>query len=415
MRPEVAPAAEMRGGGAGCSHVPSTDKRRGRMPALDGFRGCAVLAVFFYHFSLPILAANPHGVMTRFVLHVLLSGSVGVDMFFALSGFLITGILLDVRGTPHYFRNFYARRVLRIFPLYYLVLTIAFVGFGWTNAIRPFVPHQAWLWLYVANFAALRHVSFVPMFDHFWSLAVEEQFYLAWPLIVFLLPKRRLMALSIALIGASLIVRCGLIHRGMDAEIAASLTPCRLEGLLLGSLLAMLARSPAELANLRRPAIVVGLVAAAAAFASRALAAPGGMWGLSGVGHFTVPLAFTCVMALAAGGRGMWSAVLSMQWLRFFGKYSYGIYVFHYMFEPWLDKWFWYLPAFPLASILLHLVMALAATLAVAMVSWHLYEKQILKLNRPFDSHASPRQTTPPPQSVDFKRIGTNSQRNRAA
>jgi peptidoglycan/LPS O-acetylase OafA/YrhL len=406
----------MRGGGVGCSHNRSTDNPRARIPALDGFRGCAILAVFFYHFSLPILATNPHGAMTKFVLHVLLSGSVGVDMFFALSGFLITGILLDARSTPNYFRNFYARRVLRIFPLYYLVLTIAFLAMGSTSAIRPYVPHQGWLWLYVANFAGLKHVSFVPMFDHFWSLAVEEQFYFAWPLIVFLLPRGRLMALSIALMAVSLILRCGLIQRGMDAEIAASLTPCRLEGLLLGALLAMLARSPGGLIHLRRPAVVVSLLAAAAAFASRALASPGGVWGLSGVGHFTVPLAFTGVLALAVRGPGMWSAMLSMQWLRFFGKYSYGLYVFHYLLEPWLDKWFWYLPAIPLLSILLHLLLALAAALAVAMASWHLYEKQFLKLNRLFEPSVPPPQTLPPKQISDLPPIGAAPPpQNRAA
>jgi peptidoglycan/LPS O-acetylase OafA/YrhL len=376
------------------------------MPALDGFRGCAVLAVVFYHFSLPILAAGPHGAATKLVLHSLLTGSVGVDMFFVLSGFLITGILLHSREQPHYFRNFYARRILRIFPLYYGVLVVAFLALGWTSAIGPLAPHQGWLWLYVANFAGLFHVSFVPMFDHFWSLAVEEQFYFAWPLVVFFLPRRRLIAVSIALAIGSLLFRCALIHGGMDAELAASLTPCRLEGLVMGSLLAALAASAGGLTSLNRPAIVVGTLAGVAAMASRVLGSAQGMWGLSGIGHFTVPLAFTCVIALAAGGRGVLSRFLSIGWLRFFGKYSYGIYVFHYLFEPWLDKWFWYLPSVPLASILLHLILALAATLAVAMVSWHLYEKQFLKLKRWFEPSAPPRKSFPPTPASDFTPIG---------
>ncbi|HEX4125887.1 MAG TPA: acyltransferase [Tepidisphaeraceae bacterium] len=389
----VTPRAEASGGDAGRAASRGRRLSAQRIPSLDGFRGWAVLAVIFYHFSLPIIAAGAHGIASKALLHFLATGSVGVDMFFALSGFLITGILLDSREEPGYFRNFYMRRVLRIFPLYYGVLLVVFGMLWWTRPIQPFVPHQAWLWLYVANFAGLRQVSMVPMFDHFWSLAVEEQFYLAWPIMVFLLPRRRLLHVALWLIGGSLVLRCALIGSGaLGAELAAGLTPCRLEGLLLGSVLAIIQREPGALSALRRPAIVVGTLAALAAMLSRGVAGAQSVWGLSGVGHFTVPVAFTCVLALAAGGQGMWATVLSMRWLRFFGKYSYGLYVFHYLFEPWLDRWFWLLPAWPVASIVLHMILALAATLAVALASWHLYEKQFLKLKRWFEpgAHASP-------------------------
>ncbi len=362
-----------------------------RMPALDGFRGWAVLAVILYHFSRPMLAEPSHGRAWWAALHLMLAGGYGVDMFFALSGFLISGILLASKADPHYFRNFYMRRVLRIFPLYYGVLIVCFGLLWWTTAIKPFVPHSGWMWLYVTNFAGLKGVSFEPTFDHFWSLAVEEQFYLVWPLVVYLLSTRSLVKLSIALAVVSLLLRCGLISTGvLEPNLAAELTPCRLEGLVLGSLLAVLARQPGGLAGIRHHAIWIGAVAGIAALVSKfVVRSSGGIWGDLGIGHLTVPLAFTCMLALAAEGRGLWARLLSVRWLRFFGKYSYGLYVFHYLFEPWLDARFWYLPSIPLASLLLHMACAVSVVVVIALASWHCYERLFLKLKMRFEDKKS--------------------------
>ena len=136
-----------------------------RIPALDGYRGWAVLAVMLYHFAMP-LVAQQHSRAWWAALHLMLTGAYGVDMFFVLSGFLITGILLDAKSGPAYFRNFYLRRVLRIFPLYYGVLVVCFGLLWWTAPIHPFVAHQGWLWLYVTNFSGLKDVCFQPIFDH---------------------------------------------------------------------------------------------------------------------------------------------------------------------------------------------------------------------------------------------------------
>src|ERR1700741_834818 len=159
------------------------------IPQFDGLRGLAILLVLIGHSG--FLEAMPDAGMleyTRF----------GVDLFFVLSGFLITGILLDSKESPHYFRNFYPRRVLRIWPLYYLVLFLAFVVAPlFQPAMRPTAARD---WsafaFYVQNIVFAHRVTYPFGLGATWSLAVEEQFYLTWPLLVFLLKKRTLAIVS---------------------------------------------------------------------------------------------------------------------------------------------------------------------------------------------------------------------------
>jgi peptidoglycan/LPS O-acetylase OafA/YrhL len=158
-----------------------------RVPVLDGLRGLAILLVMLHHFFQNYV---PEPVwIDRLVFGLMGCGWFGVDLFFVLSGFLITGILYDAKGADRYFLNFYARRTLRIFPLYYAVLVLLFV-------LLPRVPHplaadyvsdsapdQLWFWLYLTNFRiALNggwYSHLVP--SVFWSLAIEEQFYVLYP------------------------------------------------------------------------------------------------------------------------------------------------------------------------------------------------------------------------------------------
>src|SRR5688572_7114217 len=154
---------------------------RGHIPALDGLRGIAVLIVLGFHI---------------FPNHVKF-GWAGVDLFFVLSGFLITGILLESKGTPNYYRNYLAKRTLRIFPLYYFFLIVFFIVFplvGYSDSIYNYdylSSTQSWYWLYIQNWRIFfdPHYPGEDIISHFWSLAIEEQFYIFWPLVIYLIPR----------------------------------------------------------------------------------------------------------------------------------------------------------------------------------------------------------------------------------
>src|SRR5579862_7894518 len=149
----------------------ATASRSTHYPALDGLRGVAILSVMVEHLAPRLLAGG---------------GWVGVDLFFVLSGFLITGVLLDGKDDPHRGRTFYVRRALRIFPLYYA--TLALITFGpLAKALALGLSAQTlgWYWIYGTNWQiALGMAHIGGPIAYFWSLAVEEQFYLIWPLII---------------------------------------------------------------------------------------------------------------------------------------------------------------------------------------------------------------------------------------
>src|ERR1700722_17626132 len=211
------------------------------VPALDGIRGIAILLVIIYHFSvsLSILGfASPVLGFFRF-------GWCGVDVFFALSGFLITGILLDTKSSSGYFRNFYVRRVLRIFPLYYGSLLVVFLlrfalpDAGIWGSHDGLVSPGSMLWplLYLQNFAiALHGPSLTGVTTHYWSLAVEEHFYLAWPLLVWLATRRQIMLLALVTVICSIVARTLLYWHGADLDAIFGLTPLRMDGLAIGAL-----------------------------------------------------------------------------------------------------------------------------------------------------------------------------------
>ena len=174
------------------------------------------------------------------------TGWLGVGVFFVLSGFLITRILLGTKSRPGYFRNFYARRTLRIFPLYFASVAIVLAVSRWleppTTEAAQLRAHQAWLWLYGVNFLSVltsAHLSSAWFsVNHFWSLAIEEQFYFVWPAVVRFSRSRSFAWVCAAVALTSMVARAW-AHRSLGGRAAYLLTYARLDTLMIGALLAV--------------------------------------------------------------------------------------------------------------------------------------------------------------------------------
>ena len=348
------------------------------IPELEGLRGFAVLAVVLYHC---------HARLTgTWIYHSVLWGWAGVNLFFALSGFLITSILLEARGKPHYFRNFYARRALRIWPVYFLLLAVCYTVPEWF--LGDSLAHQS-DWKILTSYAFfvqnLRHFPLPGTLGPTWSLAIEEQYYFVWAPIVLLFgafsPNRLknwlLPAILIAMIAASPIFRLSHAH-----FLNTTHTFIHLEGIAMGSLLALgLHRVQIS----RRTWLTTGLTATVLGFALASTIAGG-----TSFLDTALALGFTGVVlsaVAATGSRNPLSTILRRGPLPFYGKISYGLYMTHILvfvyfgnFDARLDdKYHLGVPG-NLAIVGLRLV----ASTAVATALWYGFESQILKLKRFF-------------------------------
>jgi peptidoglycan/LPS O-acetylase OafA/YrhL len=370
------------------------------MPALDGVRGLAVLMVLLLHFVGGMVPTNE---IEHAVAGVTSYGGYGVELFFVLSGFLITGILYDSRNKAGYFKNFYMRRFLRIFPLYYGVLALVFLVAPLVQALRgPALDflreHQAWAWLYGVNvFIASRGEWSFSYLDHFWSLSIEEHFYFVWPLVVWALGKnpRTLMAVSLSASLGAMLARFLGSALGLSWWTTYVLTPFRLDGLALGGFLAVLGRQPGGRALIVRhlPRVAAGAAAlVAATFAWTRLVTKHGL-------QYVLPLRASLVLVLLAALL-MWALVAPVETMtsRFFrnramvflGTYSYGIYVYHHFVSYYLVT---HRTEFTLArwlgshgaAVALQASLGMALAIGVAWVSYEAFEKPILGLKRFFE------------------------------
>lgn len=349
-------------------------------PALDGLRGLAILLVVVYH--------------NFGFINVFFFGWLGVDLFFVLSGFLITDILLKTVGKKDYLRNFYVRRMLRIFPLYYLCLILFLIVLPKTNLqfdVQYYVDHQAWIWTYLQNWIyTFQNPGQTNTLNHLWSLAVEEQFYLLWPLAVLFIRNTKYLLLFISLI---LLAVLGLrlwawMHQVVDLAYFNLFTFTRIDGICIGCMIALLQRVSPNFLKRYTTGIVLffAFMNFAFFFVNRRyqFAFPY----LALAGYTTFAMMFGLLVNEAVTNKSkLVNLLFNIPLLKFFGKISYGFYIFHWpvyiLLGPYLFSW---VAKFVNGSSLQFTVSVLA-TLAAVGISWLSYqyfEKYFLKLKDKF-------------------------------
>jgi peptidoglycan/LPS O-acetylase OafA/YrhL len=364
------------------------------IPTIDGLRGVAILLVLLHHLTL----YRPTAGLGYWVASVPVAGWTGVDLFFVISGFLITAILIDARGSDRYFVSFYARRTLRIFPLYYLVVFVSFAVLPALPAaeqllVGPAPPPERWpYWLYLTNVTVADRGFSHGILDVAWSLAIEEQFYIVWAAVVWLCPPRGLGWLCAGLVVISPLLRLDAIGKGADPVVTYVLTPYRADALATGALLAWAAGRGwlQTLAPAAGWVSILGLLALVGVSLADGSTWWWGPW-WQRVGYTCAALTSGALLvgALTRPRESLWTRVLSARWLRAFGKYSYALYLFHlpvlrvvraYVFNPlevnllgsvWLSQLVFY-------------VVATLPALALAWISWRIFEQPILRLKRRF-------------------------------
>ena len=370
------------------SHVSHSLSVRGKhIPTIDGLRGIAVLLVVIFHIFQS--ETVPDSGLPRF-LHLLTRfGQTGVDLFFVLSGFLITGILFDAKGSSRYFFNFYGRRTVRIFPLYYGVLIAVLLLLPAILGIRLRGVDPIWLWTYTTNIP-LAFGAEPGDLGLFWTLAIEEQFYLIWPTIVYFSNRKVLSRICVGCIAGAFVSRIIAESLGISSF---TFTLCRMDTLTLGALLAMVVRGSWDLAIVRKVAKIIGLVSA---FMMTALflfkSGDGTHW--VQVVKYSPTAAFygsVLILVVTAAKETRAARFLASGPLVNLGRYSYGLYVYQGFVIVWSTTALsnarllsigipnTYAMGFRVATILV-------LTYGAAWISWHLFEKHFLILKKYFET-----------------------------
>jgi peptidoglycan/LPS O-acetylase OafA/YrhL len=328
----------------------SEKKRTSHIASLDGLRGLAVLLVLMFHFS---WSFPENTGFTATLKHYIWSGWMGVDMFFVLSGYLITRGLVkeSVHSTGKRLKLFWARRAFRIFPLYYIVLiagTVVCLAIGKQSEIPG-----AGYWFYFQNYTLAFDPDVLRWTAHFWSLAIEEQFYFVWPLIVLLSGRQRRISVATGLFIFCVVLRTVLmfgipkvLHWDLEhtAKLVYRATPTHMDGLLVGAILAMLDQDPAH------PWSILVRKVRAYTFGGGLLVLLGLMVLTHGFGTYDrrvivagyplLAVVFGSAVSLASDGRFPDSVqrALSSGLLPACGKVSYGMYIFHWLFVVALQE-----------------------------------------------------------------------------
>jgi peptidoglycan/LPS O-acetylase OafA/YrhL len=345
--------------------------------ALDGLRAVAALLVIYYHSS----TGDMHLPFSQL-------GWVGVDLFFVLSGFPITSVLLKTRETANYFRVFYARRALRIFPIYYSAVIAVFCAHRWA----PHYPTygwttQIWYWINASNVPTAMLAHGIPDLTHFWTLAIEEQFYLLWPILVYNVRNRVLLCLCIAAVPLEYALRLLPAVVRMDAltdhQFSQRLTPLHSEGLFAGAAVAiMLWEGIIGPSTLKLTKLVGASVGVLALLFIRWNSAPHWIFA-SRLSLLALGCAALVAVLVVDTGESLVPRILSSPALKSMGRMSFSIYVLHLPIINYMRVYVFSRP--PTRAILLgHLGGYLLVTVMCAHFVWRILEEPALALKRHF-------------------------------
>lgn len=387
--------------------VGEPDHLRSRIPVLDGLRGVAVLMALYCHAG-QVDSTEMSGKIDNLVLTTARLSWAAADLFFVLSGFLITAILLENRERPNLLRDFYGRRAVRIIPLYFVFLAVFLVILpmlfaAFSTRFGQLDGYQIWYWTFLSSFSHgwMRQKGFG--MDHVvspsWTLAIEVHFYLLWPLLVQRLRPEMLLKVCILIFLAAIGIRSGLELSGLT-YIASYATPCRFDGIALGAALAIIARDPARFRSLVAPAkialpacvLAIGFILVLMQkmnFRRGPYYSPGYI--MFGPSLMSLVFGSLIVLILHARRGGLFNRLFENPVFRIYGKFGYGIYLLHlplfilvadYVFRPArLHAGGTHLP-----GMLIYIAIVFALSLLLGAISWHGFEKHFLRLRASFIS-----------------------------
>jgi peptidoglycan/LPS O-acetylase OafA/YrhL len=364
---------------------------RTRLPALDGLRGIALLSVFFYHYA-GSLTSHATSAPLRTLAVIFSLGWTGVDLFFVLSGFLITGILYDTLNDSKYYRKFYYRRALRIFPVYYFLAIVlasctTLVGAHWKPAHLFFLVYlgypAALIW------TSLPHFSPVVLVTHLWSLSVEEQFYVVWPWAVARMRNSNVILGGCLILGGiALALRLFVSIAGLNPTWSYTFMFCRMDQLALGAAIAVAVRGTlrARVDHWAPFALIVAAGVVVTICGVRHTTDHNDPV-IAGIGYSAIAFVYGSLLVLCLRSGSWIERFFSIGILRMFGKYSYGLYLYHFPLTVVLSPMRNGLVAWSHSFVVggaLHLIICLAANLLIAAISFHCMESPIMKLKKRF-------------------------------
>lgn len=365
--------------------------------ALDGVRGVAIIMVMIYHFTIPFQNSPDKSEAGNIIGTIFQFGWIGVDLFFVLSGFLITSILIQTRESPKYFKNFFIRRILRIFPLYFgflilLLIILPNLSEGLAESSKVMRQESFWFWTYLVNL----RVAYLGGFGSFqggymWSLALEEQFYLLWPLVVYLV-RKKLVVLCMAIIILAAVSRIFLLENGMSPTSLYVFTLTHLDSILMGSILGALYSSN-KIGSSEIYFKVLFLLGVSGfifvLLSDNKFVYYSDYVSKTGLLSVAFIFAYFVLISITRSQDDFIFLILSNRFLRYTGKISYGLYLFHQPIGVFVERKIYNLGGWGFVEsdfVPMALIVSMSASLSyiVASISYSFYEVKFLKLKKYF-------------------------------